>query len=74
MTEQLTHLHLFLPREYPWIEKPGALQSMEVTELDMTERLSTPLALFVVMLPMAHLTPGYMGLGDRSHHHGYPDY
>ena len=43
-------------------------------ELDMTERLSTPLALFVVMLPMAHWTPGYMVLGDRSHHHGYPDY
>ena len=32
-----------------------------------------PLALFIVMLPKAHLTsrPGCLALGQWSHHHGY---
>ena len=32
---------------------------------------SFPLALFVVMLPKAHLTPECLALGEWSHHHGY---
>ena len=37
---------------------------------------SPPLALFVVMLPKAHLTSysGFLALGEWSHHHGYLDH
>ena len=38
-----------------------------------TEIPSPPLALFIVMFSKAHLTslPGYLGLGDWSHHRDY---
>ena len=32
---------VFLPRESPWTEEPGGLQSMGIKESDMTEWLST---------------------------------
>ena len=32
---------VFLPREFPWTEEPGGLQSWGCMKLDVTERLST---------------------------------